>query len=72
MNTIDYIADGQKVQFSNKAVFIDGESFSYIGIRAIKHSASKRIYLFKYNDEWHKLSYNEADEQKLKTLFGIG
>ncbi|MBQ6497013.1 MAG: hypothetical protein IJI74_07590 [Firmicutes bacterium] len=36
---------------------------------AIKHSSAKRLYLFKYEGQWHKLSYNEEDEQKLKTLF---
>ena len=49
MNTIDYIADGQSVQFSKKAVTINGEEFAYIGMSAIKHSAAKRIYLFKYD-----------------------
>ena len=69
MNTIDYIADGQSVQIYKKAVTINGEEFAYIGMSAIKHSAAKRIYLFKYEDKWHKLSYNEADAQKIKTLF---
>lgn len=69
MNAIDYIADGQSVQFSKKAVTINGEEFAYIGMSAIKHSAAKKIYLFKYEDKWHKLSYNEEDAQKIKTLF---
>ena len=69
MKTIDYTANGQNVQFSNKTVTIDGQSFAYTGMSAIKHSSAKRLYLFKYEGQWHKLSYNEEDEQKLKTLF---
>lgn len=69
MNTIDYIANGQNVQFSKKSVAINGEEFAYTGMSAIKHSSAKRIYLFKYDGQWRMLNYNEADEQKLKTLF---
>lgn len=69
MNTIDYIANGQNVQFSKKAVTIDGKEFPYIGMSAIKHSSARQLYLFKYEDQWQKLSYNKEDEQKLKTLF---
>ncbi|MDO4869502.1 MAG: hypothetical protein Q4A65_04355 [Bacillota bacterium] len=69
MNTIDYIANGQNVQFSKKSVTIDDKEFPYIGMSAIKHSSAKQIYLFKYEGKWQKLSYNAEDAQKLKTLF---
>jgi len=69
MNTIDYIANGQNVQFSKKSVTINGEEFAYTGMSAIKHSSAKCIYLFKYDGQWRMLNYNESDEQKLKTLF---
>lgn len=69
MNTIDYIAKGQKVQFSKKAVNINGKDYAYTGMTAIKHSSAKHLYLFKYEDSWRMLPYNPEDEQKLKVLF---
>ena len=69
MNTIDYIAKGQKVQFSKKAVNINGKDYAYTGMTAIKHSSAKHLYLFKYEDSWRILPYNPDDEQKLKVLF---
>ena len=69
MNTIDYIAKGQKVQFSKKAVNINGKDYAYTGMTAIKHSSAKHLYLFKYEDSWRMLPYNPDDEQKLKVLF---
>ncbi len=69
MNTIDYIAKGQKVQFSTKSVNINGKDYAYTGMTAIKHSSTKHLYLFKYEDSWCLLPYNEEDEQKLKALF---
>ena len=69
MNTIDYTAKGQKVQFSKKAVNINGKDYAYTGMTAIKHSSAKHLYLFKYEDSWRILPYNEEDEQKLKVLF---
>ena len=69
MNTIDYTAKGQKVQFSKKAVNINGKDYAYTGMTAIKHSSAKHLYLFKYEDSWRILPYNDEDEQKLKVIF---
>lgn len=69
MNTIDYIANGQNVQFSKKSVTIDGKEFAYTEMSAIKHSSAKHIYLFKYDGAWQKLCYNAEDEKKLAVLF---
>ena len=69
MDTIRLSANGHDILFSKKSVMIDGEEYLYTGINAIKHSSAKRVYLFKYEDNWHPLYYSEADANRVDAVF---
>ena len=69
MDTIKLSVDGHEISFSTKSLTIDDKVYLYIGISAIKHSSAKKLYLFKYEDSWHKLPYEEKDQKKVATIF---
>lgn len=69
MDTIQIYVNGHDVSFSSKALTIDDKVYLYTGISAIKHSSAKKLYLFKYEDSWHKLPYEEKDYKKIATIF---
>ena len=69
MDTIKLSTNGHDVLFSKKSVTIDGEEYLYTGISAIKHSSAKRVYLFKYEENWHPLYYGEADATRVDAVF---
>lgn len=69
MDTIKLSVDGHEISFSTKSLTIDDKVYLYTGISAIKHSSAKKLYLFKYEDSWHKLPYEEKDQKKVATIF---
>ena len=69
MDTIKLSVDGHEISFSTKSLTIDDKVYLYTGISAIKHSSAKKLYLFKYEDIWHKLPYEEKDQKKVATIF---
>ena len=69
MDTIKLSVDGHEISFSTKSLTIDDKVYLYTGISAIKHSSAKKIYLFKYEDSWHKLPYEDKDQKKVATIF---
>ena len=69
MDTIKLSVDGHEISFSTKSLTIDDKVYLYTGISAIKHSSAKKLYLFKYEDSWHKLPYEEKDKKKVATIF---
>ncbi|MDD6979789.1 MAG: hypothetical protein PUI92_05880 [Firmicutes bacterium] len=69
MDTIKLSVDGHEISFSTKSLTIDDKVYLYTGISAIKHSSAKKLYLFKYEDSWHKLPYEDKDQKKVATIF---
>ena len=69
MDSIKYNAKGHSVEFSKRELTIDGKVYSYTGISQIKHSAAYKAYLFRYNNEWVKLFYEEPQAKVIATLF---
>ena len=69
MDSIKYNAKGHSVEFSKRALTIDGKVYQYTGISQIKHSAAYKAYLFRYNNEWVKLFYEEPHGKVIATLF---
>ena len=69
MDTIKLSVDGHEISFSTKSLTIDDKVYLYTGISAIKHSSAKKLYLFKYEDSWHKLPYENKDQKKVATIF---
>ena len=69
MDTIKLSVDGHEISFSKKSLTIDDKVYLYTGISAIKHSSAKKLYLFKYEDSWHKLPYEDKDQKKVATIF---
>ncbi|MDD6763895.1 MAG: hypothetical protein PUE50_00290 [Firmicutes bacterium] len=69
MDTIKLSVDGHEISFSTKSLTIDDKVYLYTGISAIKHSSAKKLYLFKYENSWHKLPYEDKDQKKVATIF---
>ena len=69
MDTIKLSVYGHEISFSTKSLTIDDKVYPYTGISAIKHSSAKKLYLFKYEDSWHKLPYEDKDQKKVATIF---
>ncbi|MGN0702836.1 MAG: hypothetical protein ACI4KL_06670 [Lentihominibacter sp.] len=69
MDTIKLSVDGHDISFTTKSLTIDDKVYLYTGISAIKHSSAKKLYLFKYEDSWHKLPYEEKDQKKVAAIF---
>ena len=69
MDTIKLSVDGHEISFSTKSLTIDDKVYLYTGISAIKYSSAKKLYLFKYENSWHKLPYEDKDQKKVATIF---
>lgn len=69
MKTIEMKVGNSVVHFTTKSVTIDGAEFFYGKMSEIKHSASKHVYAFKYNDEVRYLPYDPKYEKALKAIF---
>lgn len=69
MDSIKYTAKGHDVVFSKRTLTIDDAEYSYTGISSIKHVSAYNAYLFKYNNEWVKLFYNEGQDKVISALF---
>ena len=69
MKTIEMKVGNSVVYFTTKSVTIDGAEFFYGKMSEIKHSASKHVYAFKYNDEVRYLPYDPKYEKALKAIF---
>ena len=62
---------GHNVLFTKSDLSIDEKTYKYTKIRQIKHSSHYKAYLFKYNDEWVKLLYeDDKTAEKMRVLFG--
>ena len=51
MKTIEILSNGREVQFTTKSVTVAGKEYPYSHISELRHSAAKRIYGFKCDDE---------------------
>ncbi len=69
MNTIQLNARGHEMVFTKRSLTIDGREYLYKDMSSIKHSAENRIYIFRYDNEWQKLYYEEHDAHIVNTLF---
>lgn len=69
MKTISITSKGRDVLFTTKSVTVDGKEYLYSDISELRHSAEKRVYGFKCNDEVCMLPYEEKDTQVLKAIF---
>ena len=69
MDSIKFNAKGHSVEFSKRTLTIDGKVYSYTGISQIKHSSAYQAYLFRYNNEWVKLFYDEPHANVIAALF---
>ena len=69
MKTIEILSNGREVQFTTKSVTVAGKEYPYSHISELRHSAAKRIYGFKCDDEVVLLPYEEKDTKVLKAIF---
>ena len=69
MDSIKFNAKGHSVEFSKRTLTIDGKVYSYTGISQVKHSSAYQAYLFRYNNEWVKLFYDEPHANVVAALF---
>ena len=69
MKAIEFLANGKPVQFTAKALIINGKEYLYTGISNIKHSSQLHVYIFRYDNQWVDLKYSQGDEKALGTLF---
>lgn len=68
-NTIEFKHDGHVMVFSTKSLTMDGSEYVFREMKSIRHSAEKHVYVFKYDEKWHTLRYDEKDAAKLSIIF---
>ena len=69
MKTIEMKVGGKVVEFTSKSLIIDGTEYFYSKMSDIKHSASKHVYAFTYEEKVRYLQYDPKYEKGLKVIF---
>ena len=69
MKTIELMINGQKAQFTTKSVTLDGKEYFYSNMTKLDHSPVVHSYMFEYDGESKRLTYEKKDTKIMTAIF---
>lgn len=69
MKTIELMINGQKAQFTTKSVTLDGKEYFYANMTQLDHSPVVHSYMFEYDGESKRLTYEKKDAKIMAAIF---